>query len=268
MHARRRRAALARALHHLLELPRRKVTAAPPSSPRRACPKSPTTRASLSIDREGRVITAEYDDFHLVNVYTPNSSANSNAPYRQQPGRRVPQTPQETGKTKPPSSSAATSTWRTLRLISRTRNQHVRNHGFTIRGTQRFPAFINVVVLTPSANSEKGGDIFVVEPDGWRPQPERRLAHRLLPQRRPRSRLDESPHPPARPGFRTTARGDRTHLSPSRRREEADRDESRQGLTMIRRDSAARKLHVGILIPLTPVQFLAMKLPTTLTSSY
>ena len=36
-------------------------------------------------DREGRVVTAEFPDFHLVNVYTPNSQRElTRLPYRQQ----------------------------------------------------------------------------------------------------------------------------------------------------------------------------------------
>ncbi len=36
-------------------------------------------------DREGRVLNAEYSDFHLVNVYVPNSKRDlSRLPYRQQ----------------------------------------------------------------------------------------------------------------------------------------------------------------------------------------
>ncbi len=40
--------------------------------------------ASLQNDREGRIINAEYDDFFLVNVYTPNSKRElTRLPYRQ-----------------------------------------------------------------------------------------------------------------------------------------------------------------------------------------
>ena len=74
-------------------------------------------------DREGRVITAEYERFYLVNVYVPNSGRElARLEYRRN-GTAPSCVILRNSRAKSRWSSAAISTWRTSRSISRARNK-------------------------------------------------------------------------------------------------------------------------------------------------
>ena len=80
---------------------RRKVIPARRFSRRNVRSKSRRISALTEHDKEGRVLTAEYKDFFLVNVYVPNSKRElERLPYRQVWDKDFLALPEETGKEK------------------------------------------------------------------------------------------------------------------------------------------------------------------------
>ncbi|MEY4386260.1 MAG: hypothetical protein RLY20_1543 [Verrucomicrobiota bacterium] len=108
-------------------------------------------------DREGRVITAEYDDFHLVNVYTPNSKRElERLPYRQQWDVAFLKHLKELEKTKPVIFCGDLNVAHTEIDLANPK-ANVRNHGFTIEERNGFTAFVNAGFIDTFREFEKGG---------------------------------------------------------------------------------------------------------------
>jgi exodeoxyribonuclease-3 len=108
-------------------------------------------------DREGRVITAEYDDFHLVNVYTPNSKRElERLPYRQQWDIAFLKHLKKLEKTKPVIFCGDLNVAHTEIDLANPK-ANVRNHGFTIEERNGFTAFINAGFVDSFREFEKGG---------------------------------------------------------------------------------------------------------------
>jgi exodeoxyribonuclease-3 len=93
-------------------------------------------------DREGRVLTAEFDAFHLVNVYVPNSQRGlTRLPYRQQWDRAFLRYLRRLDRTKPVVFCGDLNVAHTeLDLANPKAN--VRNHGFTPEERAGFSAFV------------------------------------------------------------------------------------------------------------------------------
>lgn len=108
-------------------------------------------------DREGRVITAEYDDFHLVNVYTPNSKRElERLPYRQQWDVAFLKHLKKLEKTKPVIFCGDLNVAHTEIDLANPK-ANVRNHGFTIEERNGFTAFVNAGFMDTFREFEKGG---------------------------------------------------------------------------------------------------------------
>ena len=94
-------------------------------------------------DREGRVQTAEYADFYLVNVYVPNSKRElERLPYRQQWDVDFLKYLKNLELKKP---------------VIFCGDLNVRNHGFTIEERNGFTAFVNAGFVDTFREFEKGG---------------------------------------------------------------------------------------------------------------
>jgi exodeoxyribonuclease III len=108
-------------------------------------------------DQEGRVITAEYEDFHLVNAYIPNSQRElARLPYRQKWDAAFLRHLQNLQKTKPVIFCGDLNVAHTeLDLANPKAN--VRNHGFTIEERDGFGALINAGFVDTFREFEKGG---------------------------------------------------------------------------------------------------------------
>ena len=108
-------------------------------------------------DREGRVITAEYADFHLVNVYTPNSKRElERLPYRQQWDVAFLKHLKKLEKTKPVIFCGDLNVAHTEIDLANPK-ANVRNHGFTIEERNGFTAFVNAGFVDSFREFEKGG---------------------------------------------------------------------------------------------------------------
>jgi exodeoxyribonuclease-3 len=108
-------------------------------------------------DREGRVITAEYDDFHLVNVYTPNSKRElERLPYRQQWDIAFLKHLKKLEKTKPVIFCGDLNVAHTEIDLANPK-ANVRNHGFTIEERNGFTAFVSAGFVDTFREFEKDG---------------------------------------------------------------------------------------------------------------
>jgi len=108
-------------------------------------------------DREGRVLTAEYPDFFLVNVYVPNSQRGlERLPYRQVWDRDFLAWLKKLEKRKPVifcgDFNVAHTEWD---LANPKANVH--NHGFTIEERNGFSAFVAAGFVDTFREFEKGG---------------------------------------------------------------------------------------------------------------
>jgi len=108
-------------------------------------------------DREGRVITAEYPDFFLVNVYTPNAKRGlERLPYRQTWDAAFLKFLQKLERTKPVIFCGDLNVAHTeLDLANPKAN--VRNHGFTIEERNGFSALVRAGFVDTFREFEKGG---------------------------------------------------------------------------------------------------------------
>ena len=108
-------------------------------------------------DNEGRVLTAEYDDFFVVNVYVPNSKRElTRLPYRQQWDKDFLRHLKKLEKKKPVIFCGDLNVAHTeIDLANPKANIH--NHGFTIEERNGFTAFVNAGFLDTFREFEKGG---------------------------------------------------------------------------------------------------------------
>ena len=129
-------------------------------------------------DREGRVLTAEYPDFFLVNVYVPNSQRElERLPYRQQWDADFLKFLKRLERKKPVIFCGDLNVAHTEKDLANPK-ANVRNHGFTIEERNGFTAFIERRLCGHLSRVRAGrGTLFLVEPNGRRARPERRLAH-------------------------------------------------------------------------------------------
>ena len=108
-------------------------------------------------DREGRVITAEYGDFFLVNVYVPNSKRElTRLPYRQQWDRDFLAHLLRLEAVKPVIACGDLNVAHTEIDLARPR-QNVKTHGFTPEERAGFGTFIGAGLLDTFRQFEKGG---------------------------------------------------------------------------------------------------------------
>src|SRR4029077_5469481 len=108
-------------------------------------------------DNEGRVLTAEYDDFFLVNVYVPNSKRElTRLAYRQQWDRDFLRFLKKLEKTKPVIFCGDLNVAHTeIDLANPKANVH--NHGFTPEERAGFDAFVKAGFLDTFREFEKSG---------------------------------------------------------------------------------------------------------------
>jgi exodeoxyribonuclease-3 len=108
-------------------------------------------------DREGRVITAEYPGFHLVNVYVPNSKRElTRLPYRQQWDKDFLAHLKALEQTKPVIWCGDLNVAHTeLDLANPKAN--VKNHGFTPEERAGFAAFVGAGFVDSFREFERGG---------------------------------------------------------------------------------------------------------------
>jgi exodeoxyribonuclease-3 len=108
-------------------------------------------------DKEGRVLTAELDDFFLVNVYVPNSKRDlSRLGYRQEWDRDFLAYLKKLEKKKPVIFCGDLNVAHTeIDLANPKANVH--NHGFTIEERDGFTNFVNAGFLDTFREFEKGG---------------------------------------------------------------------------------------------------------------
>jgi exodeoxyribonuclease-3 len=108
-------------------------------------------------DQEGRVLTAEADDFFLVNVYVPNSKRDlSRLPYRQKWDRDFLAYLKKLEKKKPVIFCGDLNVAHTEIDLANPK-ANVRNHGFTIEERNGFTAFIKAGFLDTFREFEQGG---------------------------------------------------------------------------------------------------------------
>jgi len=108
-------------------------------------------------DREGRVLTAEYKDFFLVNVYVPNSKRElERLPYRQQWDADFLKFLKKLEKKKPVIFCGDLNVAHTEIDLANPKS-NVRNHGFTIEERNGFTAFISAGFVDTFREHEKGG---------------------------------------------------------------------------------------------------------------
>jgi exodeoxyribonuclease-3 len=108
-------------------------------------------------DKEGRVITAEYADFFLVNVYVPNSKRElSRLPYRQQWDRDFLAYLKGLEKKKPVIFCGDLNVAHTEIDLARPKD-NVKNHGFTPEERAGFGAFVAADLVDTFREFEKGG---------------------------------------------------------------------------------------------------------------
>jgi exodeoxyribonuclease-3 len=108
-------------------------------------------------DREGRVLTAEFADFFLVNVYVPNSQRElTRLPYRQQWDRDFLRYLKRLERRKPVIFCGDLNVAHTEIDLANP-NANVRNHGFTIEERDGFSAFLKAGFLDTFREFERGG---------------------------------------------------------------------------------------------------------------
>lgn len=107
-------------------------------------------------DKEGRVLTAEYSDFFLVNVYTPNSKRElTRLPYRQQWDVDFLKFLKKLEKKKPVIFCGDLNVAHTeIDLANPKANE--KNHGFTPEERAGFSAFVNAGFVDTFREFEKG----------------------------------------------------------------------------------------------------------------
>lgn len=108
-------------------------------------------------DREGRVITAEFPDFFLVNVYTPNSKRElERLPYRQEWDVAFLKFLKRLERTKPVIFCGDLNVAHTEIDLANPK-ANVRNHGFTIEERNGFTALVRAGFVDTFREFEKGG---------------------------------------------------------------------------------------------------------------
>jgi exodeoxyribonuclease-3 len=108
-------------------------------------------------DNEGRVITAEYDDFFLVNVYVPNSKRElERLPYRQEWDRDFLRYLKKLEKKKPVIFCGDLNVAHTEIDLANPK-ANVRNHGFTVEERAGFTAFVEAGFIDSFREFEAGG---------------------------------------------------------------------------------------------------------------
>jgi exodeoxyribonuclease III len=108
-------------------------------------------------DQEGRVLTAELDDFFLVNVYVPNSKRDlSRLTYRQKWDRDFLAYLKKLEKKKPVIFCGDLNVAHTEIDLANPK-ANVLNHGFTIEERAGFSAFVDAGFLDTFREFEKGG---------------------------------------------------------------------------------------------------------------
>ena len=108
-------------------------------------------------DREGRVLTAEYDDFFLVNVYVPNAKRDlSRLPYRQQWDRDFLKYLKRLERGKPVVFCGDLNVAHTELDLTHPK-ANVKNHGFTPQERAGFDALVGAGFLDSFREFEKGG---------------------------------------------------------------------------------------------------------------
>jgi len=108
-------------------------------------------------DREGRILTAEYPDFYLVNVYVPNSKRDlSRLPYRQEWDRDFRKYLKRLQQSKPVVFCGDLNVAHTeLDLTHPKANQH--NHGFTREERAGFDAYVKAGFVDSFREFDKTG---------------------------------------------------------------------------------------------------------------
>ena len=107
-------------------------------------------------DREGRVLTAEYPDFFVVNVYVPNSKRElTRLEYRQQWDRDFLAYLKNLEKRKPVIFCGDMNVAHTPLDLARPKGNE-RNHGFTIEERTGFQAFVDAGFVDSFREFEKG----------------------------------------------------------------------------------------------------------------
>jgi len=108
-------------------------------------------------DREGRVLTAEFDNFHLVNVYVPNSKRDlSRLKYRQQWDQDFLRFLKKLEKRKPVIFCGDLNVAHTEIDLTHPK-ANVKNHGFTPEERSGFSAFVSAGFVDTFREFEKGG---------------------------------------------------------------------------------------------------------------
>lgn len=108
-------------------------------------------------DREGRVLTAEFEDFHLVNVYVPNSQRGlTRLPYRQTWDQAFLAYLQTLERTKPVVFCGDLNVSHTEIDLANPK-ANVGNHGFTPEERAGFDAFLAAGFIDSFREFEKGG---------------------------------------------------------------------------------------------------------------
>lgn len=108
-------------------------------------------------DREGRVLTAEYPGFHLVNVYTPNSQRElTRLPYRMAWDRAFLGYLKELERSKPVVCCGDMNVAHTEIDLANPKS-NVRNHGFTVEERAGFTALVEAGFVDTFREFEKGG---------------------------------------------------------------------------------------------------------------
>jgi exodeoxyribonuclease-3 len=107
-------------------------------------------------DQEGRVLTAEYDDFYLVNVYVPNSKRElTRLPYRQQWDKDFLKFLKKLEKKKPVIWCGDLNVAHTEIDLANPK-ANVKNHGFTPEERAGFDAFVTAGFVDTFREFEKG----------------------------------------------------------------------------------------------------------------
>lgn len=108
-------------------------------------------------DREGRVLTAEFPGFHLVNVYVPNSQRElTRLPYRMEWDRAFRTYLAGLGRTKPVVVCGDLNVAHTEIDLANPK-ANVRNHGFTVEERAGFGALLEAGLVDTFREFEKGG---------------------------------------------------------------------------------------------------------------
>jgi exodeoxyribonuclease III len=108
-------------------------------------------------DNEGRVLTAEYADFFLVNVYVPNSKRElERLPYRQEWDRDFLKHLKKLERKKPVIFCGDLNVAHTEIDLTNPKS-NIRNHGFTVEERAGFDAFVKAGFVDTFREFEKGG---------------------------------------------------------------------------------------------------------------